>query len=77
MAILEQRPASLAGRGRNWRSESVWAGILLAFPRWLLVCEDRIRTREALAQMDAQILRDIGIRREDALAEARKPFWKS
>ena len=36
----------------------------------------RSRERRELGQLDARLLRDIGLRREDALAIARKPFWR-
>ena len=35
----------------------------------------RRRTRADLADLDARLLRDIGVTRMDAAAEARKPFW--
>ena len=37
---------------------------------------DRQRTRRALLDLDAHLLRDIGRSRQEALAEAGKPFWK-
>ena len=37
----------------------------------------RRRQRLALARLDARLLRDIGISREQARAEAEKPFWRS
>lgn len=36
----------------------------------------RLHTRRALLNMEAHILRDIGLTREQALEEALKPFWK-
>lgn len=35
----------------------------------------RRRTRADLAELDARLLRDIGVTRLDAAAESRKPFW--
>ena len=35
----------------------------------------RQRSRAALAQMDDRLLADIGLTREQARAEAAKPFW--
>lgn len=35
------------------------------------------RTRLALAHLDAHLLRDIGISREAARAEAQRPFWRA
>lgn len=36
----------------------------------------RYRQRQALARLDDWQLRDIGISREAAVRESRKPFWK-
>lgn len=36
----------------------------------------RSRQRQHLSSLDDRALRDIGITRLDALAEAAKPFWK-
>ena len=33
------------------------------------------RSRRALARLDAAALRDIGLTRAEALAEARRPIW--
>jgi uncharacterized protein YjiS (DUF1127 family) len=37
---------------------------------------DRWRQRQTLLNLDDRLLRDIGITREQAEREARKPFWK-
>jgi uncharacterized protein YjiS (DUF1127 family) len=36
----------------------------------------RSRQRQALAQLDDLALKDIGVTRRQANAEAAKPFWK-
>ena len=36
---------------------------------------DRSRQRQALSELDDHHLKDIGLSRAEALAEARKPFW--
>jgi uncharacterized protein YjiS (DUF1127 family) len=36
----------------------------------------RAEERYTLAEMDERLLRDMGIRREEAVAESRKPFWR-
>jgi uncharacterized protein YjiS (DUF1127 family) len=36
----------------------------------------RLHTRRALLELDARLLRDVGLTREQALEEALKPFWK-
>jgi uncharacterized protein YjiS (DUF1127 family) len=37
---------------------------------------ERTRQRRQLAGLDEHMLRDIGISREQAMAEAGKPFWQ-
>ncbi len=48
------------------------ARALCTLNRW----HERARQRRQLARLDAHQLRDIGISREQALAEARRPFWE-
>jgi uncharacterized protein YjiS (DUF1127 family) len=43
---------------------------------WCARCLARSRQRQALAQLDDRLLRDIGKTRQEAIAEATKPFWK-
>lgn len=38
--------------------------------------QQRIRTRHELAALGDRMLKDIGITRADALAQASRPFWK-
>jgi transcriptional regulator len=44
---------------------------------WLRTCWQRYRSRQRLAGLDARGRADLGIRWEDGLAEARKPFWRA
>ncbi|MCI4665445.1 MAG: DUF1127 domain-containing protein [Neomegalonema sp.] len=43
----------------------------------LALWAQRRRTRRALAQLDERALRDVGLTRAEAMAEARKPFWRA
>jgi uncharacterized protein YjiS (DUF1127 family) len=43
----------------------------------LLVWSERVRQRRELARFDDHLLRDIGVTRAEALAEAAKPFWRA
>jgi len=43
---------------------------------WLAAAFERQRQRDLLATLDDRALRDIGIGREEARAEANKPFWR-
>lgn len=49
--------------------------IRIAFA-WICAVTRRVRQRHTLARLDDRSLRDIGITRTDALAEANKPFWQ-
>jgi uncharacterized protein YjiS (DUF1127 family) len=44
--------------------------------RWCTQCSLRSRQRQALSQLDDNALKDIGVTRRQADAEAAKPFWK-
>lgn len=46
------------------------------FWRWCARCSERSRQRQALAQLDDHDLKDIGMTRQQANAEAAKPFWQ-
>lgn len=39
-------------------------------------CYARSRQRQALSRLDDRTRKDLGITREQAIAEAAKPFWK-
>ena len=44
--------------------------------KWVRTCAERSAQRRALAELDSHRLRDIGRTREEARAEAGKPFWR-
>ena len=46
------------------------------FLSWCARCSERSRQRQALAELDDHHLKDIGVTRQEAMAEAAKPFWK-
>ncbi|MCA6119177.1 DUF1127 domain-containing protein [Bradyrhizobium sp. WSM 1738] len=48
----------------------------LRFLDWCAQCSERSRQRQALAELDDHHLKDIGKTRQEAMAEAAKPFWK-
>ena len=48
-------------------------GVLALLRLWL----KRARERRELAQLSTCELRDFGVSRGEAIAEARKPFWRS
>lgn len=43
---------------------------------WVAEAHERSRQRAVLAGLDDRMLRDIGLSRGQALAEARRPFWE-
>jgi uncharacterized protein YjiS (DUF1127 family) len=43
---------------------------------WIKTAAERWRQRRALAEIDDRMLRDMGISRSQAMAEAAKPFWR-
>ncbi len=43
--------------------------------RTLLIWQERDRQRHALLQLDARMLKDIGLSRADVALDLRKPFW--
>lgn len=51
--------------------------VLQVVGRTLICWQRRINDRRKLAEMDSDLLKDIGVSRAEALNEADKPFWKS
>lgn len=51
-----------------------WA---MAFAVTLTKWDSRYRTRKALARLDDAQLADIGLERDVAYTEARRPFWRA
>lgn len=59
----------------RWRPNQPTSPLAAALRRvaaWI----ERSRQRQALATLDDQMLRDIGITRVDAARECDKPFWR-
>lgn len=52
-------------------------GLVSALLDNLFAWQARAEERQALAQLDERLLRDIGLNRETAAREARKPFWQA
>jgi uncharacterized protein YjiS (DUF1127 family) len=62
---------ALAWLGLRWLRYGL-VRVAEAGPVWL----ERSRQRRQLAQLSDHMLRDIGLTRVDAWAEAEKPFWR-
>jgi uncharacterized protein YjiS (DUF1127 family) len=43
---------------------------------WVRAAVARWQQRRLLEELDARMLRDIGVSRSEALAEANKPWWR-
>jgi uncharacterized protein YjiS (DUF1127 family) len=43
----------------------------------IIIWLNRRQGRRDLSELDNRLLADVGISREDALSEARKPFWRA
>ena len=57
-------------------AETSRPGWTTRFLRWYAKCSARSRERQDLLRLDDEALKDIGLTRKQAKAEARKPFWK-
>jgi uncharacterized protein YjiS (DUF1127 family) len=49
---------------------------LRSLTTWIWTCAGRSAQRRALVELDDDRLRDIGLNRSEAQAEAGKPFWR-
>ncbi|NIR29969.1 MAG: DUF1127 domain-containing protein [Gammaproteobacteria bacterium] len=61
-------------RGGHWSGTGAGPGWVKAV-RLLELWATRARTRRELSELDARMLRDIGVTRAQARREAEKPFW--
>ena len=66
-------PGAWQGRSAAPHSTRPWRRILNTLRLW----QQRARGRQHLRQFDDHMLRDIGITRLQAEAEATKPFWRA
>jgi uncharacterized protein YjiS (DUF1127 family) len=79
MSAIVPSPSSREGAGASSHHDGaetrrpVWGTRFLG---WCARCSARSRQRQALAQLDDHLLKDIGVTRQQAIAEAGKPFWK-
>lgn len=73
--------ASGAGAGSGNRRGLLHALVRIPAPvarwcrAWLRAAVQRSAGRRALARLDDRLLRDVGLTRDEAEAEAGKPFW--
>ena len=69
--------ARYRGSFSGGRTEGLARRSVLALAGVLIVWQQRQQDRDILREMNDTQLKDIGIRRADALAEAHKPFWRA
>jgi|RhiMethySRZTD1v2_1073278.scaffolds.fasta_scaffold3742534_2 uncharacterized protein YjiS (DUF1127 family) len=73
-SLTSRRTATASGDCDRARTRRLFWGT--RFWRWCARCAARSRERQALMQLDDRDLKDMGMTREQAKAEAAKPFWK-
>lgn len=73
--VIGVRAANLENESGNWPARV--RGLLYQVFERLVHAWGRQRQRQALAQLDERLLRDIGVSRAQARAESEKPFWES
>ncbi|MHA1553918.1 MAG: DUF1127 domain-containing protein [Alphaproteobacteria bacterium] len=59
------------GQSRN-SGGARWFAIVAIVGRWI----ERAHQRRALSKLDAELLADVGLTREQADREVEKPFWR-
>ena len=57
-------------------AQGIWGSVRALFET-LCVWQQRTEMRARMARLDAKMLDDIGLTREQVMAEAKKPFWKA
>jgi uncharacterized protein YjiS (DUF1127 family) len=73
-SLTIRRTATVSGS--DDRAETERLVFVTRFWRWCAWCSERSRQRVALSMLDDRFLKDIGVTRQQANAEAAKPFWK-
>jgi len=63
----------LTALGRRWSPRRTALSTLQILLRW----QERARQRAALAALDDHLIKDMGLSRGAAAAEAAKPFWRA
>jgi uncharacterized protein YjiS (DUF1127 family) len=73
-SLTSRRTAPASGDYDRAKTQRLFWGT--RFWRWCARCAARSRERQALMQLDDRDLKDMGMTREQAKAEAAKPFWR-
>jgi len=67
----------IAPRAYGLRGLSNWVDRAGRIAHTIETWRHRQRTRAQLAEVDARILRDVGISEADRFIESNKPFWQA
>jgi len=77
---MNRMSKSIAAESAAWQSLAVpsapFRKVFAALGHRYVDYIDLVRQRRTLAQLDSRLLDDIGVSREEAVREARKPFWQ-
>jgi uncharacterized protein YjiS (DUF1127 family) len=73
-SLTSRRTATASGNHDRAKTQRLFWDT--RFWRWCARCSERSRQGEALSRLDDHDLKDIGVTRQQANAEAAKPFWK-
>jgi uncharacterized protein YjiS (DUF1127 family) len=74
--IAEASAVGTAHLDRNDQASISFRKVLHSLKTACRLCRERYRQRRQLLEMDDRELKDIGISREQAEQEGRKPLWK-
>lgn len=77
VTILRTAPAARLPEHRLGGTRNIARRLVLMAVNALIVWQQRLDDRSILRDMTEAQLADIGLRREDALHEAGKPFWRA
>ena len=70
------QPVSIEEPVRTSPIAAAGQAVLSSLASMIAIWFSRQQGRQDLSELDDRLLADVGISREDALWEARKPFWR-
>jgi uncharacterized protein YjiS (DUF1127 family) len=76
LPVCGQNPEP-AAPGKHDRGGTPTTGSHLPLGLWLSRLKERRKLERMALDYPCYLLRDVGLRREDLLREASKPFWRS
>lgn len=76
LPVRRENPES-AAPGNDDRGGNPTTGARISLGFWLYRLKERRQLERIALDYPCYLLRDVGLRREDLLREASKPFWRS